>query len=133
MWRESNDWPLRQVAESQSISAQAAVAALTQKYTGRAAPTQYRTYAQAREFWSTFTPAGLEQSIPLFHKVIEIDPHFAPAWAGLADVNVRLAEDASQIDTRDKVEAARRAAAKGISLDDSNAEAHGALGRIYLY
>jgi Tfp pilus assembly protein PilF len=48
-------------------------------------------------------------------------------------VNVRLAEDASQIDTRDKVEAARRAAAKGISLDDSNAEAHGALaGSIFI-
>jgi len=74
VWRESNDWPLRKVAESQSISAQAAVAASTQKYTGRAAPTQYRTYAQAREFWSTFTPAGLEQSIPLFHKVIENRP-----------------------------------------------------------
>ena len=64
--------------------------------------------SEARILLEMKTSEGATKARQLFQKVIEIDPAYAPAWAGLADVNVRLADDASQIDTRDKVEAARR-------------------------
>ncbi|MFN7923056.1 MAG: tetratricopeptide repeat protein [Bryobacteraceae bacterium] len=131
IWRESSDWTLTHLTESQKVVARAAVDAFTQKYTGRPAPSSNRAYAEARAAWSTYSTPGLEQSIVHFQKAIEADPNFAAAWAGMADAYVRLADDVADLDTHDKVEAARKAATRAIELDPGNAEAHSALGRIY--
>jgi TolB-like protein/Flp pilus assembly protein TadD len=133
IWRETYDRTLSTLAESQKQLAQTAVDALTARYTGRPMAKPSRYYSQAREAWSAYTPAGLQQSLWLFQQAIQADAGFAPAWAGFADANIRLADDAADLDTRDKVEAARKAALQAISLDDDNAEAHAVLGRIFLY
>jgi len=133
IWRETYDRTVGTLAESQEQLAQTAVSSLTARYTGRPMTKPNKYYSRAREAWGAYTPAGLQQSLGLFRQAIQADPTFAPAWAGLADANIRLSDDAAEPDTRDKVEAARQAAMKAILLDDDNAEAHAALGRIYLY
>lgn len=133
LWRETVDRPLQNMADTQAELARRAVESLTQRYTGRPTSPANAAYAQAREFWSSYTTSGLAQSIPYFEQATREDPKHAAAWAGLADASQRLADDASDIDTRDRVERARKAAEKALSLDESNAEAHYVLGRIYLY
>jgi tetratricopeptide (TPR) repeat protein len=70
--------------------------------------------------------------VKLFQQAIQADPGFAPAWAGLADASSRLADVANQPEAS-RLADARRAAARAIALDDGNAEAHGVLGRLYLF
>ncbi|MBL8213204.1 MAG: hypothetical protein JNK87_20975, partial [Bryobacterales bacterium] len=134
IWHTSFDRNLLVANEMQGIAAATLVEELTRRYTGRPASQQAQAYALAREFWSSFHLSGIEKAIPLFQQVTKADPNFAPAWAGLADAYLRLAEDvAGKIDTREQVEAARRAAQRAIQLDDTNAEGHTVLGRILLY
>lgn len=133
LWHDTYDRPLQTIADTQAEVARSAVAAFTRRYTGRPEAPHNVAYDQAREFWRAYTPSGLAESIPHFQKAVRNDPRFAAAWAGMADAYIRLSDDAPDIDTRDKVEAARSAAAKALELDQANAEAHAALGRIYLY
>ncbi len=133
LWHDTYDRPLQAMADTQAEMARLAVAAFTRRYTGRPEAPYNADYEQAREFWRAYTPSGLAQSIPHFQKAVRNDPKFAAAWAGMADAYIRLSDDVSDIDTRDKVEAARAAAGKALALDEANAEAHAALGRIYLY
>lgn len=134
LWHTSFDRSLLVANEMQTTATATLVDQLTRKYTGRPASQQSQSYALAREFWSSFHLSGIEKAIPLFQQVTQADPNFAPAWAGLADAYLRLAEDvAGKVETRDQVAAARRAAQRAIELDDTNAEGHTVLGRILLY
>jgi len=48
-------------------------------------PEAYALYLQARQLGRQVTPEGIEQSIALYERVLEIDPEYAAAWAGLAE------------------------------------------------
>jgi TolB-like protein/Flp pilus assembly protein TadD len=85
-------------------------------------------YVQARDLWSTYDKQNLASSLPLFRRVTQAEPGFAPAWAGLADANFRL--DGFDSLTFSRVEEARAAALKALALDESNAEAHAVLGKV---
>lgn len=43
-------------------------------------------YKQGREAFLTFTPEGFEKAISLYNQSIGVDPNYAPAYAGLAEV-----------------------------------------------
>jgi TolB-like protein len=132
LWTQTYHRRLAELAEAQNELARGVVAEFTQALTGRRSGATTKAYEQAREAWSTYSRQGLEQSVTLFQQAIQADPRFAPAWAGFADASVRLADMSSQ-ESAARMADARRAAAKAISLDDSNAEAHGVLGRICLF
>ena len=89
----------------------------------------YRLYLQGRQQWNTRTPEGLRAAIDLFRQTIEIEPEFAPAYAGLADTYslLDLYTDAPNAENRDR---AIRAAERAVELDPSLPEGHSALAAV---
>jgi tetratricopeptide (TPR) repeat protein len=90
----------------------------------------YRLYLKGRHLFNRRTAQNVRQMIASFERAVEIDPGYAPAHAALAHINTL---DISPGPTLDKMQRARAAAAKALSLDDTLAEAHMALGRALIY
>jgi TolB-like protein/tetratricopeptide (TPR) repeat protein len=139
VWTQTYHQRLTLLADSHNEFVRGVVASVTEKTrsSGRAvrSPANARaraSYSQARELWSKYTDQGYLESIPLFRQAIQADPGFAPAWAGLADANMQLAERWVE-PVAERTADARSAARKAIALDDSNSEAHAALGWILLF
>ena len=87
----------------------------------------YRLYLQGRYNWNKRTVEGLQSGIEYFGKAIQRDQDYALAYAGLADcyllLNVYNVTSADE--SYPKAEAASR---KALSINESLAEAHTALG-----
>jgi tetratricopeptide (TPR) repeat protein len=84
-------------------------------------------YLKGLYSWQTRTPAGLTQAIGDFHRAIAADPHFAPAWVGLADAYSLMPEYAG-MPAAIAFPKAQAAARHAIALDGNLADAHRALG-----
>src|SRR5262249_59168683 len=67
------------------------------------------------------------KSARYFQKAIQRDPHYAVAYAGLADSYLTLL-DSGHLSTDDATRKADAAARKALQLDDTLAEAHSSLG-----
>ncbi|HSE16766.1 MAG TPA: protein kinase [Pyrinomonadaceae bacterium] len=87
----------------------------------------YRLYLQGRFNWNKRTVEGLQNGIEYFGKAIQRDQDYALAYAGLADCYLLLNvyNVTSADDSFPKAEAASR---KALSINESLAEAHTALG-----
>ncbi|HEX5603236.1 MAG TPA: protein kinase [Pyrinomonadaceae bacterium] len=87
----------------------------------------YRLYLQGRYNWNKRTVQGLQNGIEYFGKAIQRDQDYALAYAGLADCYLLLNvyNVTSADDSYPKAEAASR---KALSINESLAEAHTALG-----
>jgi serine/threonine-protein kinase len=87
----------------------------------------YRLYLQGRYNWNKRTVEGLQNGIDYFGKAIMRDQDYALAYAGLADCYLLLNvyNVTSADDSYPKAEAASR---KALSINESLAEAHTALG-----
>jgi serine/threonine-protein kinase len=86
----------------------------------------YQLYLKGRWYWNKFTKEGKEQAIQCFQQAIKLDPNYALAYVGLADVYV---VDTS-IPVRESSQKAKAAAERALTLDDSLGEAHATLGVI---
>ncbi len=95
-------------------------------------PELHDLYMRARYAAATLTPAGIEEAISHFERAIEIDPGYAPAWAGLSGVEV-LAGYVGFLPARESVAAGERSALKAIELDPQLSESHNALGWVRLF
>jgi len=86
-------------------------------------------YLKGRHTVSAGSPQAIELSLRHFARALELDPSFAPAWAGVADChNVRAVRGmAPPAAASDEAAAAAR---KALALDDSLAEAYAALGTV---
>lgn len=89
----------------------------------------YQTYETARYHWERRSAEGLARAIELFSQVIEEDPTFARAHAGLALAYVLLPYYTSR-PAEEVYPLARGAAQRALDLDDSLADAHAALGLV---
>jgi len=88
----------------------------------------YKLYELGRWFFDKRTHEGLENAVKNFQLAIDLDPQYALAYSGLADVYMfRSQGGAEEFGTKAK-EAARRA----LELDDSLAEAHTSVANIRL-
>ena len=87
----------------------------------------YRLFLQGRYNWNKRTVEGLQSGIEYFGKAITRDQDYALAYAGLADCYLLLNvyNVTSADDSYPKAEAASR---KALSINESLAEAHTALG-----
>ncbi len=71
----------------------------------------------------------VDRAIEFFTRATEVDPDYAPPYAGLADIYSALCR---WITPTGNCEKARRFATKAIELDDGLVEAHVAMGRVLL-
>ena len=91
--------------------------------------TAYNFYVKGRFFWNKRTEVGLKKALEYFRHALNLDPLYAPAYAGLADCYIMLSEYgllASEISSRN----GKAAALKALELDKSLGEAHASLGLI---
>jgi TolB-like protein/Flp pilus assembly protein TadD len=106
---------------------------------------QYSTEAEANQlYWKAAyfrSPMGktgwrkdLATSADYLEQAVQKDPNFALAYAALADIYVSLGwERGGGSTTSDYMTRGRRAALRAVELDNTLAEAHGALGTVQFF
>jgi len=87
----------------------------------------FESYLRGRYYWNSYTEAGLAKALECYKHAIELDPHYALAYTGVADYynwlgvfGVKPFAECSA--------AAKQAASKAVELDSTCAEAFTALG-----
>ncbi len=89
----------------------------------------YDAYLRGRYFWNKRTAESLARAIALFQQSIQVDPTYAPPYAGLADCYELLGSAPyTVLRPREAFPKAEEAARKALQLDDRLAEAHVSLG-----
>jgi TolB-like protein/Tfp pilus assembly protein PilF len=89
----------------------------------------YDLYLKGRYFWNKRTEEGFRQAADYFQQVIDKDPNYGRAYAGLADTFTLMSTwyIGPQSELMPK---ARTAALRALQLDESLAEAHASLALI---
>jgi len=139
LWAKSYQRDLRDILTLQSAIAQAIVGEVKVKVTplekarlARSYPVNagaHEAYLAGRFYWNKQTAEGLTKSISYFEQAIANDPHYALAYAGLAD-SYHVLPELTTVPIGEALPKARSAALKALELDDSLAEAHSALATI---
>ena len=86
-------------------------------------------YLRGRYYWNLRTEDGLNCAVDLFTQSIVNDPHYAAAYAGLAD-SYLLLRQYGHMPNSEAFPRALAAARQAIALDDSSPEAHRSLAFI---
>jgi TolB-like protein/DNA-binding winged helix-turn-helix (wHTH) protein/Flp pilus assembly protein TadD len=94
-------------------------------------PEAYAAYLQGRYARDRFDRPGLEQAMSDFQRALELDPTFADAAAGLANVYLNLG-DFGLMPPADAFEKARLTAQIALKLEPNQREAHAILGNIHI-
>lgn len=89
-------------------------------------PEAYRLCLLGRFYWNKRTEDGFRKAIGFFQRAIEIDPSYAPGYAGVAD-SYNLLGDYSYLRPRDAYPKAKAAVRKALQFDESSAETHTSL------
>lgn len=76
------------------------------------------------------TPTALEEAAQLFRQAVEVDPEFAPAHAGLADIYLDL-WSGGYMPAAEALTEARAAAETALGLDETLAAAHTSLADLF--
>jgi len=87
-------------------------------------------YLKGRYLYNKQTEPDLRGSIELYQQALSRDPHYALAWAGIADAWMSLADDF--IAPREAYPQAREAALKALSIDSTIGDGLAALGGVEL-
>jgi len=102
---------------------------MTRRYTENAAA--YQEYLKGRYHTLQYTPEGNKQAIEHLNEALRLDPGYALAYAGLADAYTASSD--WLMPPREALSKARDAAEKALALDDTLAEAHAALGHVFVH
>jgi len=97
---------------------------------GAVNPAAHVAYLQGSFLWNRFTGESVKEAIRRYEEALAIDPNYAAAYAGLADSYIMLANH-HVLPPREGYSLGRRAAERGLSLDESLAELHTSLGWIH--
>jgi len=92
-------------------------------------PAAHEAYLKGMYSWLSATSARRRQAKHYLEQAIRIDPHYAPAYAGLADYYWVTTE----VEPRLAIPLARQNVLKALELDPSLAHAHTALAAIDFY
>jgi TolB-like protein/Tfp pilus assembly protein PilF len=93
----------------------------------RVDPQAYDAYLAGRYFFFRLSDDNLKKAIRQFERAIELDPEFAPAYAGLADTYQWAGFNEGIYTAAAARLKAKSAAERAVRLDDDSAEAHNAL------
>ncbi len=139
LWAHSYEREMQDVMKLQADVAEAIAAQVKAKLTpqeeqrfaqsAKVDPEAYQFYLQGRYFWNQRTPEGFQKALEMFQAAIKKDPHYAPAYCGLADTYL-LQYDYRLLSWEDSNSLGRAAALKAIELDPTLAEAHTSLGAV---
>jgi len=139
LWADTYDRQLTDIFAVESEIAKTIAETLQARLTGSekamiaAQPTSdttaYELYHKGRSLWEKRSGDNLPKAIALYEQAIARDPHYALAYAGLANSYVLLPLYFS-VPQRDAMAKARDAALKALQIDPKLAEAHNALGKI---
>ncbi|MDX1395493.1 MAG: protein kinase [Gemmatimonadota bacterium] len=139
MWSQTFDREMTHIFDIQSEVAQRIATALQARISDtekslirRRPPRDAQTldlYLRGRYHWNKRTRAGLEEAEARFREAAALDPEFAPAHAGVADVHLLLGSYGYSTQT-EALAKARRANDRALALDDRLAEAHASRGQI---
>jgi serine/threonine protein kinase/Tfp pilus assembly protein PilF len=89
----------------------------------------YDLYLKGRYHWNRRTPESIKKAVAHFEQVIEKDPDYALAYAGLADCYSMLAQ-VFVIGSKEAFPKARELVEKALEIDETLAEAHASLAYI---
>ena len=135
VWGESYERDLQDVLRIQAEVASAIAGGVLNKLPHSQPPARqvnreaYLAYLEGRYFWNKRTEDGFRRAITSFQRSIEIDPTYAPPYAGLADCYELLGSAPySTLPPKDAFPKAEAAARKALELDSTLAEAHVPLG-----
>ncbi|HVE55870.1 MAG TPA: winged helix-turn-helix domain-containing protein [Pyrinomonadaceae bacterium] len=92
----------------------------------------FQEYLKGRYFWNKRTTEGYDAALVCYQKAIEIDPLYALAYAGLADI-YNLLPLYDGFTPHECFPKAKAAALKALFIDANLAEAHTALGLALLH
>jgi TolB-like protein/Flp pilus assembly protein TadD len=92
----------------------------------------YEAYLKGRYFWKRRSREALQKSVRSFNQAIEIDPGYAPAYAGLADVHLTQL-DYNYLPPREAFALADQVLLDALRLDNTLAEPHTSLGHLRLH
>ncbi len=95
-------------------------------------PQAYEAYLKGRYLLNRRTLEALQKSVQYFKKSIEYDPHYAVAFAGLAD-SYLTHHDMGYLPPREATTKAKAAARKALAMDGTLAEAHTSLGHAHFH
>jgi len=88
----------------------------------------YNLFLKGRYYWNRRSEVGFSKAFGFFERAIELDPDYALAYAGLADCYCMLSIHEAKPEPF--IRQGRIAAEKALSIDETLAEAHAALGWI---
>ena len=142
LWADSFNAEVDDIFAVQDLIAERVLGSLTKKLTGEALSKikrrytenfdAYREYLRGRGFWNKCTIEDYHRALECFQRAIEIDPLYALAYAGMADIyNLLPLSDGWA--PHDSFPKAKAAAVKALSIDGDLAEAHTALGVAILH
>ena len=139
LWSERYDRDLEDVLDLQSEVAAKVAAEIALHLSPREArrlaerqtvnPEAHIEYLKGQHISAATSPQAIELSLRHFQRALELDPNFAPAWAGVAHChNVRASRGMAP--PAEAFAAARAAAERALQLNDSLAEGYAELGWI---
>ena len=134
--RDLSDLLRLQSQVAQAIAGQVEIA-VTPEEEARLAATRevtresYEAYLRGTYYLNKYTPEGIKQGLAHLQQAIEIDPANPLAYAGLAAAYSDIAHRPSP--AKEAFPRARAAALRALSLDDTLALAHLAMGEVKLY
>ena len=89
----------------------------------------YTHYLRGRQFLHTSTKSSLTQGRRMFARAVELDPHFARAYAGMANCDSRLYSKHGVATSADEILAT---ASMALAIEPNLAEAHAARGYAFM-
>ncbi|HLM02338.1 MAG TPA: protein kinase [Pyrinomonadaceae bacterium] len=87
----------------------------------------YEAYLRGRAIWHSYTEQGMARAIQYFQEAVRLDPKFAAAHSGIADLHIALGIG-SVIAPTDAFGIAKASARRAVELDPNSAEAYASLG-----
>jgi TolB-like protein/Flp pilus assembly protein TadD len=97
---------------------------------GAVNPAAHVTYLQGLFLWNRFTGESVKEAIQRYQEALALDPNYSVAYAGLADSYIMLANH-HILPPREGYSLGRKAAERGLALDESLAELHTSLSWIH--
>lgn len=93
----------------------------------------FRLYLKGRDEWRRLTPAGIRDAVDYYRQAVARDPHYALAWAGIAQVlsSATMTADARPLDETTVL--ARQAIEQAVTFGAEISEVRHAQGQIALF